>query len=258
MDKRIYYSYAKLNIFLKVVGTRETYHEIISRFVLLKELSDKMWFDRGSGETFEVVGDFLCERKDNTIFKAFMALTDFMPSKQIVEFCKYNKIMVQKNIPKFAGLGGGSSNAATFLHMINETMELGISIDDLASIGAKVGADVPFFVYQYNSANVSGIGEIVEVFENDDIPSLNVLTPEIECSTIEVYKTFRKLYMDSMDSKLAEHLSILKTSEILERYHPLELNDLFRAVLKKYPEFYEYNDGRWFLSGSGSSIFKIQ
>lgn len=257
MDKKIYVSYAKLNIFLKIVGTRNNYHEIVSRFVLFKELHDKMWFDKGSGDTFEVVGDFGCDRKDNTVFKAFMALTDFMPSKQIVDFCKSYKVMVYKTIPKFAGLGGGSSNAATFLHMINDTLELGISIEDLASIGAKVGADVPFFVYRYNSANVRGIGEIVEPVENDSLPNFTLLTPEIPCSTVDVYKTFRRYFMSSIDINLAEKLSTLSTSEILDNYHPLELNDLFRAVLKKYPEFYEYNDGRWFLSGSGSSLFKF-
>lgn len=258
MDKKIYHSNAKINIFLRIVGTRDSYHEIVSRFVLLKELHDIMWFEKGSGETFEVVGDFACERKDNTIFKAFMALTDFMPSKQIVEFCKYNKIVVHKNIPKFAGLGGGSSNAATFLHMINDEMGLGISIDDLAKIGAKVGADVPFFVHKYDSANVSGIGEIVVPFENDEIPPLNVFTPEISCSTIEVYKTFRKYFMFLSDINLTKHFVTLKTAELLETYHPMDLNDLFRAVLKKYPEFYEYNNGLWYLSGSGSSIFKPQ
>jgi len=257
MNKKIYVSYAKLNVFLKIIGTRDTYHEIVSRFILFKELHDKMWFDKGSGDTFEVVGDFGCERKDNTIFKAFMALTDFMPSKQIVEFCKMNKVMVYKSIPKFAGLGGGSSNAATFLHMINDTLNLGISIEELATIGAKVGADVPFFVYKYDSANVRGVGEIVEQIEDDEIPSLNVLTPDIPCATSDIYKTFRKFYMSNINLELAEHLTTLKTKEILEGYHPLELNDLFKAVLKKHPEFYEYNDGRWFLSGSGSSIFKL-
>jgi 4-diphosphocytidyl-2-C-methyl-D-erythritol kinase len=256
MNKKIYLSHAKINIFLKIVGTRGIYHEIISRFVLFKELHDKMWFDKGNGESFEVVGDFGCDRKDNTIYKALLALTDFMPSKQIIEYCKAHKVMVYKKIPAFAGLGGGSSNAATFLHMLNDTLNLGISIEDLAKIGAKVGADVPFFVYRYKSANVSGIGEIVEEVEDDDIPLLHLLTPDIRCETPEVYKTFRRNYIKTIEPKFAEGLAGMKTTEILEKFRPIELNDLFRAVLKKYPEFYEYNDGMWFLSGSGSSVFK--
>jgi 4-diphosphocytidyl-2-C-methyl-D-erythritol kinase len=255
---KVYRSFAKINAFLKITGTRENYHEITSRFVLFKELHDDMWFEKGNGETFEIIGNFECDRKDNTIFKAFLALTDFIPSKKILEFGKQNKIAVQKNIPKFAGLGGGSSNAATFLHMINDTMELGISVEDLANIGSKVGADVPFFVYKYDSANVSGIGEIVEPMLDDDIPAINLITPDFECSTVEVYKTFRKYFMGEIDIELARHLPNLTTRDILEGYRPIELNDLFKAVLKKYPEFYEYNDSRWFLSGSGSSIFKLQ
>ncbi len=258
MAKKVFSSYAKINVFLKIIGTRENYHEIVSRFVLFKELYDLVWFEKSTSDTFEVVGDFDCERKDNTIFKAFMALTDFMPSRQIVDFCKQNKVVVQKNIPKFAGLGGGSSNAATFLHMINDTLELGISIQDLARVGSRVGADVPFFVHKYNSANVSGIGEIVEEVLDDDIPAVNLFTPDIECSTIEVYKAFRRYFIGEIEPEMAAYLSSLTTREILERYRPIELNDLFKAVLKKYPEFYEYNDSRWFLSGSGSSIFKLQ
>jgi len=257
MSKKIYLSYAKVNIFLKIVGTRGVYHEIVSRFVLFKELHDKMWFDKGNGESFEIVGDCGCERNSNTIYKALLALTDFMPSKQIIEFCKNNKIMIYKKIPAFAGLGGGSSNAATFLHMLNDTLKLGIEVNDLAAIGAKVGADVPFFVYRYKSANVSGIGEIVEPVEDDDIPPLNLLTPDIRCETPEVYKTFRRNFIKTLEPEFAQGLAGMKTADILEKFHPLELNDLFRAVLKKYPEFYEYNDGRWFLSGSGSSVFKV-
>jgi len=257
MSKKIYLSYAKVNIFLKIVGTRGIYHEIVSRFVLHKELHDKMWFDKGNGETFEVVGDFGCDRKDNTIYKALLALTDFLPSKHIIEFCKNNKVIVYKKIPAFAGLGGGSSNAATFLHMLNDTLNLGISVDDLAGIGAKVGADVPFFVYRYKSANVRGIGEIVEEVEDDEIPPIELITPAIRCETPEVYKTFRRNFITTLEPEFAEGLAGMKTADILERFDPIELNDLFRAVLKKYPEFYEYNDGRWFLSGSGSSVFKV-
>ncbi len=256
--KKVYHSYAKANIFLKIVGTRENYHEISSRFVLLNELSDSIWFEPNVGISFEIIGDFECDKKNNTIYKAYEALLDYKPQKNIVEFCKKHKVMVYKNIPKFAGLGGGSSNAATFLKMINEALSLGLSVDELAEIGVKVGADVPFFVYGYKSANVSGIGEIVEEFE-DNVPKLKLFTPtDIKCDTKEVYKTFRKFYIDDIEPEIASELVQKSSKEILEHYEPLQLNDLFSAVLKKYPEFYEHKRDGWFLSGSGSTLFKVK
>lgn len=256
--KKVYHSHAKANIFLKIVGIRGNYHEISSRFVLLPNLSDNIWFEPNHGISFDIIGDFDCDKKSNTIYKAYEALLDYKPQKNIVEFCKKNKIMVYKNIPKQAGLGGGSSNAATFLKMLNEALSLGLSKKELAEIGVKVGADVPFFVYGYKSANVSGIGESVVEFQ-DTVPELKLFTPDdIKCDTKEVYKTFRKHFIDDLDVELAKELEGKTSKEILANYQPLELNDLFHAVLKKYPEFHEHKLDGWYLSGSGSTLFKVK
>ena len=254
--KKVYKSPCKINIFLKVTGTRDNYHEIASRFVLLDEPHDVMWFEPGNGVTFEIIGDFDCDRKDNTIYKAYHALLDYKPMKKIAEFCKKNKLVVLKRIPKFAGLGGGSSNAATFLKMLNEILALNLTNDELATIGAKVGADIPFFIHGYKSANVFGIGEIVEPFE-DDIPAVELFTPsDIKCDTKEVFKSFRKHFISSIEPSFAEELEKMSSKTILATYAPLSLNDLYKAVLKRYPEFYEHKRDGWFLSGSGSTIFK--
>lgn len=256
--KKVYHSPAKINTFLKITGTREGYHELLSRFVLIEDLYDTMWFEPGIGMSFEIIGDFDCDKKNNTIYKAYEALLDYKPQKKIVEFCKKHKLMVYKNIPKQAGLGGGSSNAATFLKMLNEMLHLELTKDELASIGARVGADVPFFAYGYKAANVSGIGETVEEFD-DEVPQIKLFTPEdIKCDTKEVYKTFRKHFISDLEPRLAGELATKKTKEILLSYAPLELNDLFKAVLKKYPEFYEHKLDGWYLSGSGSTLFKVK
>jgi 4-diphosphocytidyl-2-C-methyl-D-erythritol kinase len=256
--KKVYRSCAKVNIFLKIVGTRENYHELVSRFILMEDLYDTMWFEPNHGISFDIVGDFECDKKDNTIYKAYEALLDYKPQKTIVEFCKKHKTMVYKNIPKQAGLGGGSSNAATFLKMLNEALKLELSIDELSQIGAKVGADVPFFVHGYKAANVSGIGEVVEEFV-DDMPKIKLFMPEdIKCDTKEVFKTFRKFFIDELEPGLAEELKTKTSKEILGEYPPMKLNDLFQAVLKKYPEFYEHKLDGWFLSGSGSTLFKVK
>ena len=161
---KIYRAYAKVNIFLKITGTRGDYHEIVSRFMRVDSLYDELCFVPKDTQEFEILGDFECETQQNTIYKAYMALRKFISSKSLEKLMRTHAINVAKKIPAFAGLGGGSSDAATYLKMCNEVLHLGLSQNELAQIGLNVGADVPFFVYGYKSANVSGIGEVVEEF----------------------------------------------------------------------------------------------
>ena len=152
-------SYAKVNIFLKIVGVRDNYHLIASRFVRVKNLFDTISFIKKEVESFTLEGDFSCSLEKNTVFKAYKELENFDGVK---EFFKHNIVKIEKNIPEFAGLGGGSSNCATFLNMVNEACNLNLNKEELAKIGSNIGADVPFFVYEFDSANVSGIGELLK------------------------------------------------------------------------------------------------
>jgi 4-diphosphocytidyl-2-C-methyl-D-erythritol kinase len=249
---------AKVNIFLKIIGYRDGYHLINSRFMLVESLHDQMWFEPGNGR-FEIVGDFDCEMEQNTIYKAYKAIIDHYPQKEIIAFAKAHKVMVYKNIPAFAGLGGGSSNAATFLKMITKAVGLDLTNEELMRVGMDVGADVPFFLSGYKSANVTGFGEIVTPFDEAPL-NLKLKTPEeIRCSTVGVYKTFKKHFADTMpaNAALGEKLEKMKSAEILKSYQPTELNDLFAAALKLCPELYEHKQESWFFSGSGSTFFKV-
>lgn len=251
---RVYEAPAKVNIFLRITGTRDQYHELISRFVRVESLSDFLWFEPGNRLSFEIEG-VDCPRSDNTIFKAYKALLEHYPRKEIVEFGKLNRVVVKKRIPTGAGLGGGSSDAATFLLMLNDAMELGIPREELAAIGAEAGSDIPFFIMGYKSANVRGIGEIVEPF--DETPrALELLTPNIHCNTGDIYRAFRMHFKSRIDPKLAETLAALPSDEILARYNAMTLNDLLPAALKRHPELYAYAKPGWFFSGSGSSFFR--
>ena len=72
---KIYRAYAKVNIFLKITGTRGDYHEIVSRFMRVDSLYDELCFVPKDTQEFEILGDFECETQQNTIYKAYMALT---------------------------------------------------------------------------------------------------------------------------------------------------------------------------------------
>lgn len=245
-------SFAKINVFLKVVGTRGNYHEILSRFVLCEQLFDEIYFKRSNSFAIECDNK---EIKENIIQKAIDELKKAGFSNELDEFFSSHKIIINKQIPIGAGLGGGSSNAATFLLMVNDELNLNIKRENLMQIASKIGADVAFFVSGYKAANVSGIGEMIKEFD-DEVPNLNIFTPNVFCSTPMVYQEFRSNFLQYIDVNAAKKMQNLKSKELLEIYKNEELNDLFAPCFKLYPQMNEFRDK--FLSGSGSSVFSVK
>ena len=246
-------SYAKVNIFLKIADKRDNYHELASRFVRVHSLYDEVSFIKSSNNKFEILGDFSCDIEKNTVYKAYKLIEDY---KNVKEFFKNYSIEIKKNIPEFAGLGGGSSNAATFLNMANQYCDLNLSKDDLCKIAVKIGADVPFFIYEFDSANVRGIGEIVEKF-HEEILDIQTITPNIKCNTGEIFEIFRKDFYKQISKEEAKKLFNMKSIDILKEFNIKEANDLYEPALSIYPLLKEYKKENWFFSGSGSSFFKV-
>ncbi|MDQ1245131.1 MAG: 4-diphosphocytidyl-2-C-methyl-D-erythritol kinase [Campylobacterota bacterium] len=258
---KLYKAYAKVNIFLKITGMRGNYHEIISRFMRVDSLYDELSFvPKDVCDEFKIIGSFSCETKQNTIYKAYTALLDSLDEASAHSlknlFSKYG-VHVKKNIPAFAGLGGGSSDAATFLKMCNEVLHLGLSLNELALIGLKVGADVPFFIYGYDSANVSGIGEIVEEFQ-EELLDIEVITPKIEISTPKVYGVYREHFYNPINGFEAEKLKKTASLDILKNMSADEANDLFKPALELYKELKNHYRHGYYFSGSGSSFFRVK
>ena len=143
---------AKLNLFLHIVGKRaDGYHLLQSAFTLI-DWCDTMHFEvRGDGGiSREDLGPSL--PSDDLIVRAARALQGATTTRNGVH------IGVDKRIPAQAGMGGGSSDAASCLLALNRLWRLGLSVADLARIGLTLGADVPFFLGGRN-AWVEGIGE---------------------------------------------------------------------------------------------------
>jgi 4-diphosphocytidyl-2-C-methyl-D-erythritol kinase len=143
---------AKLNLFLHIVGRRDDgYHLLQSAFMLID------WCDTLS---FELRADGRLSREDLTValpeddlvLRAARALQAATGTTQGAH------IAVKKSIPAQAGMGGGSSDAASTLLALNRLWKLGLSREALARIGLALGADVPFFLRGAN-AWVEGIGE---------------------------------------------------------------------------------------------------
>lgn len=246
-------SYAKVNIFLKISDKRDEYHELVSRFVRVHSLFDTISFVKSSRKAFCIIGNFSCNMETNTVYKAYKLLEKY---DGVEDFFKNYSVEVNKNIPEFAGLGGGSSNAATFLLMTNKYCNLNLSKDELSKIAIKIGADVPFFVYEYDSANVTGIGEIVEKFD-EEMLNIDTITPNIKCNTGEIFKVFRENFYKQISKNEADKLFKTKSIEILNNLNINEANDLYEPAISVYPKLEEYAQNSWFFSGSGSSFFKV-
>lgn len=204
---------------------------------------------------FEILSDFKCE--DNIIAKAFKLLCQKGYQKELEELFSQKSLKLIKNIPTCAGLGGGSSNCATFLKMINETLNLKLSKENLIQMSVALGSDIAFFLSDFKSANVGGCGEIVQEFE-DDLVELEWTFPDIACQTQAVYKEFDLSSFDlNQNLKQAQIYEKLSTKELLS-YKNTALNDLFIPCVSLYPKMSFFLTQNYFLSGSGSSVFKVK
>ncbi len=149
---------AKLNLFLHVTGRRpDGYHLLESAFMLI-DWHDTLHFEvRSDGQiSREDIGAVL--PADDLIVRAARALQAFADAAQGAH------IVVEKRIPSQAGMGGGSSDAASCLLALNRLWRLRLPLATLAAIGLKLGADVPFFLRGHN-AWVQGVGENLQPLE---------------------------------------------------------------------------------------------
>ena len=262
---KLYKAFAKVNIFLKITGTRGNYHEIISRFMRVQSLYDELSFvDKresvSNADEFKIIGNFSCTTEQNTIYKAYTSLLTYLNKSaktSLKNLMKKYAVHVDKNIPAFAGLGGGSSDAATYLKMCNEVLHLGLSKNELATIGLKVGADVPFFIYEFDSANVGGIGEVVQEFK-EPLLEFEIFTPKIEISTPKVYGIYRENFFAPIDVFKSDELKKTSSLEILKNMSADEANDLFKPALQEYKELKNHYRHGYYFSGSGSSFFMVK
>lgn len=128
-----------------------------SHWTRVEDLYDTISFMPCTCKTFTIEGCDDIPFETNTIYKAFWALHDFTNDSDILDFFYTHKVVVTKRIPLSAGLGGSSSDAAAFIRLVKEVCNLILSTDELAKIGSSITPDVPFFIYDCLSANVSDV-----------------------------------------------------------------------------------------------------
>ena len=239
---------AKINLFLHVVGQRtDGYHLLQSVFQLL-DLSDEVSLTtRQDSQIIRINPIPNVLPKDDLVVKAASLLQSTLGVTQGVE------IALEKNIPMGAGLGGGSSDAASTLLGLNYLWDLGLSKQDLMAIGLKLGADVPFFIQGHN-AFVEGIGELITPIElpvNDYL----IIFPGVSIPTKEIFSS----------PHLTRDHSRITITDFAEQYSKLNMfhNDLQVIAEQKFVEVKNaigwlktmFPNTRPIMSGSGSSVF---
>lgn len=231
---------AKLNLFLHVVGRRpDGYHLLQSAFRLI-ELADSLSFDiRHDGLLRRMNAIEGVPERDDLVVRAGALL-------QAATGCRLGAdIRIDKRIPMGAGLGGGSSDAATTLLALNRLWQTGLDRKALASLGLRLGADVPFFIFG-RDAFVQGIGEDLQPLALE--PACYVLlSPGVSIPTREIF-TAKELTRDSEAIKITDFaMSACR-------------NDLQSVACSRYPAVKDAID--WLsqyaparMTGSGSCIF---
>ena len=232
---------AKINLFLKIVGKRENgFHELQSVFQLI-DLYDEIFIKvREDGQINFINDSKKISKYDDLGLKAAKLILHGKQSGV--------DIYLKKNIPIGAGLGGGSSDAATILMGINNLCDLKLSKKELMDIGLKLGADVPFFIFGEN-AWVEGIGESIRKIIIPE-STYYICYPNFPISTESVFKSF-KLTKEPITMKITSYFS--DKLEVLN-------NDLEQTIIKKNIKMKELLDwmnnfGYAKISGTGSSVF---
>ena len=251
------YAPAKLNLYLDVLGKRpDDYHDIETIFEKI-DLKDEILI-RKKGRSLEVKIEpyGACPSgKDNIIHKAVQALLKEAAVDLGLE------IIVKKNIPVSAGLGGGSSDAASALRSINERFELAVPFERVLSIASNTGADVGFFMQDNPFAIGAGRGDTIEPINTDCSLSHVVIKPETSISTAEMYKR-----LDSHKRKTKRHnikniVSSIKNKDV--SLVGTNCYNIFEEVLGEYGQdikrikvlLSQAAGVPVFLSGSGPSVF---
>ena len=240
-------AFAKVNLFLKVLGKRKDgYHDILTIFERI-DLSDRIRISKTPSGI-----ELTCDKRvtddpgDNLAYKAARAILKKSGAGTGV------RIHIRKNIPIAAGLGGGSSDAAAVLTGINRLLGLGLGKKALMKIGSGLGADVPFFILDEAFAIGRGIGDELDIIKTKARFWHLLVFPGSGISTKEVYEGF----------KVSKVLTRKGLDDKIRPSDPLLHNDLQEPAVRKKPiiggmlrRLANLSVAGAIMSGSGPSVF---
>lgn len=249
-------SNGKINIGLNITGVLPNGYHLLDMIMVPISLSDRI-----TGEIEDITGTLEIKtnkadipvNEDNILWKIY----DKFYSESGLSKRKIS-LYLEKIIPHQAGLGGGSSNGAFLLKLLNEFHGNFFSQERLIEIGKSVGADIPFFLIN-KSARVRGIGEDIEIIENNLKNSIILIKPQFGVSTGKAYKNMSMLN-NKRDANIDKIIFGLKDNRVDIVEDNIE-NHLEQGLLLEDENIIEFRkklaelNMKFFMSGSGSAYY---
>jgi 4-diphosphocytidyl-2-C-methyl-D-erythritol kinase len=242
---------AKINLGLRITGKRpDGFHNIESVFYPVRQLADVAEAIPAGKFSFRTEGIPVNGKPDeNLCIKAYRLLQEDYGLSPV-------NMMLLKNIPIGAGLGGGSSDGANVLKMLDELFELKLTTAQLEEYAAQLGSDCPFFIAN-QPAYVTGRGEYLEPFPvNLAGYHITIVFPGIHISTKEAFANIHPAPTEMSVHEIAQ-LPVIRWKNLL-------INDFEPWAFQQYPVLTKIKNGLYkagalyaSMSGSGSAIFGI-
>jgi 4-diphosphocytidyl-2-C-methyl-D-erythritol kinase len=248
---------AKINLGLHLVGKRpDGYHLLETLFYPLTQFCDTLWVERVEGNECTIEMEGISEKialEDNLCYKAWRLVANELEKKETGM-----RIRIKKAIPAGAGLGGGSSNAAAILKACRSLWQPDLPDAKLAEWGARLGADVPFFIYN-RPMYATGIGTTLEPYE------ISLDGFELRLKTFMAHSSTVQAYREVLPEDIG-HVTPLR--DLLDRpfdtWRGNVVNDLEKPVCQRLPficaaveDFYKLGAVYAAMSGSGSACYGL-
>ncbi|PJD95036.1 MAG: 4-(cytidine 5'-diphospho)-2-C-methyl-D-erythritol kinase [Parachlamydia sp.] len=242
-----FYSPAKINLFLQILARRaDGYHQLATLMQTIG-LADRLHIELATHDELTCTDADIPTDETNLVRKASALF------RQVSGLNVHCKVHLEKQIPHQAGLGGGSSNAATTLWALNQLTGKPFTTQQLLETSAQIGSDIPFFFSQ-GTAYCSGRGEIVEAVPYASVDAVTIVKPMEGLATATIYQS---LNLDNVCKQSSQE--VLKS---FSSQNPLYFNDLEPPAFSRMPmlstlkkTLTERGFRTVLMSGSGSAFF---
>lgn len=247
---------AKINLGLDILGKRpDGLHELAMVMASI-DLADRLYLEEIPEDRIiiETNKAFLPTDKKNHVYEALELV------KERFEIKKGLRVKIHKEIPVAAGLGGGSTDSAAALRAVNRLWDLGLSIEEIASLGAEVGSDVPYCVYGQTSL-VEGFGEKVTPIAPMPQCWVVVVKPRMSVSTRTI---FAQIVMEDLyHPDIAALVSAIEANDYQKMTENLG-NSMEVVTIRKHPviqqlkdRMLKYGADAAMMSGSGPTVYAL-
>lgn len=251
-----YKANAKINLSLDVLKKREDGFHEVEMIMTTIDLADRLIFSEIDSNDIVIKTDkfYLPVDESNIVYKTIELIkTEYQINKGI-------EVFIEKNIPIAAGLAGGSANAAVTIKALNKIWELDMSEEKMMELGARLGSDVPFCIYN-KTALATGRGEIITPISQPPKCWVLIVKPHFGVSTKEIYESIKMDEIEHPDTKAM--LKFIEEKNYKGVCNTLK-NSLEKVTSSKYPivndvknKLQKYGVDGVLMSGSGPTVFAL-